>query len=217
MQPARNPVSEAFDMPSSELPDGHLIAALDQRDEVMATPWRVQQQWVTAIHDVSEMTTPTTMHTSGIRIIAIAPGSGPNGQTAIPAILGDAGMNRTMTMLRVLVVEDDALIGELLAEMLVDMGHDVCAVEMTEAGAVAAAIRCRPDLMIVDVQLGDGNGVDAVTTIHRSGPVPHVFVSGDISKVKLPWPSSVIIQKPYREADLARVIRRALDAPPALT
>jgi len=118
-----------------------------------------------------------------------------------------------LTALRVLVVEDDALIGMLLAEMLTGMGHDVCAVEVTEADAVTAAARCRPDLMIVDVRLGDGSGVDAVAEIHRTGPVPHVFVSGDISNVKALQPGAVIIQKPYREADLARVIRRALDSP----
>jgi DNA-binding NtrC family response regulator len=118
-----------------------------------------------------------------------------------------------LTALRVLVVEDDALIGMLLAEMLAGMGHNVCAIEATEADAVTAAARWRPDLMIVDVRLGDGSGVDAVTEIHRTGPVPHVFVSGDITAVKALRPNAVMIQKPYRESDLARVIQRALDAP----
>jgi two-component system, response regulator PdtaR len=118
-----------------------------------------------------------------------------------------------LTALRVLVVEDDALIGVLLAEMLAGMGHHVCGIEATEADAVSAAARHRPDLMIVDVRLGDGSGVDAVAEIHRSGPVPHVFVSGNIANVKALRPGAVIIQKPYRESDLARVIRRALDAP----
>ena len=118
-----------------------------------------------------------------------------------------------MTALRVLVVEDDALIGMLLAEMLAGMGHKVCGIEATEADAVSAAARHRPDLMIVDVQLGDGSGVDAVAEIHRSGPIPHVFVSGNIANVKALQPGAVIIQKPYRESDLARVIQRALDAP----
>jgi two-component system, response regulator PdtaR len=118
-----------------------------------------------------------------------------------------------LSALRVLVVEDDAMIGMLLAEMLVGMGHNVCAIEATAADAVTAAARWRPDLMIVDVRLGDGSGVDAVTEIHRTGPVPHVFVSGDITAVKALRPNAVMIQKPYRESDLARVIQRALDAP----
>jgi CheY-like chemotaxis protein len=39
-----------------------------------------------------------------------------------------------MKALRVLVVEDNAIIGMLLAEMLAEMGHDVCGLETTEAG-----------------------------------------------------------------------------------
>jgi CheY-like chemotaxis protein len=117
-----------------------------------------------------------------------------------------------MTTLRVMVVEDDAMIGVLLAEMLEGMGYDVCAVEASEADAVIAEARWRPDLMIVDVHLGEGSGVTAVDRIHRVRPVPYVFVTGDISRIRALRPNSVSIQKPYRELDLARVIQRALDA-----
>jgi CheY-like chemotaxis protein len=115
-----------------------------------------------------------------------------------------------MTALRVLVVEDDTIIGLLLAEMLEEMGYDVCAIESTEATAVAAAARCKPDLMIVDVQLGHGSGVVAVEEMLRSGPIPHVFVSGDRTRLQALRSSAVVIQKPFREADLVRAIQRAL-------
>jgi len=75
-----------------------------------------------------------------------------------------------MDPLNVLVVEDDAMIAELLAEVIADLGHVVCGIEATEEGAVAAAARCKPDLMIVDAQLGLGSGVDAVETITRGAP-----------------------------------------------
>lgn len=111
---------------------------------------------------------------------------------------------------RVLVVEDDAMIGVLLGEMLEGMGYDVCGIEATETDAVTAAARYRPDLMIVDVQLGDGSGVSAIDTIQRAMPVPHVFVSGDIARLRALKPGSIAIQKPYRESELALVIQRAL-------
>ncbi len=125
---------------------------------------------------------------------------------------GAGSRTEAATAMRVLVVEDDAIIGTLLAEMLAGMGHDVCAIEATEADAVSAAARCKPDLMIVDVGLGEGSGVSAVETIYRTGPVPHVFVSGAISGLQALRPGSIFIRKPYREADLARVIQQALDA-----
>jgi two-component system, response regulator PdtaR len=119
---------------------------------------------------------------------------------------------KTMKSLCVLVVEDNALIGMLLADMLGEMGHRVCAIEATEAHAVTAAGRYKPDLMIVDVQLGDGNGVSAVAEILRTGSIPHLFVSGDISRAKALRSDVIVIQKPFRESDLARAIQRALDA-----
>lgn len=117
-----------------------------------------------------------------------------------------------MKALRVLVVDDDAMIAMLLADMIAEMGCDVCAIEATEAGAVAAALRCRPDLMIIDARLGDESGVSAVEEILRTGFVPHVFISGDISAVQALRPGAVAILKPFSESDLVRAIQRALGA-----
>jgi DNA-binding response OmpR family regulator len=120
-----------------------------------------------------------------------------------------------MTALRVLLVEDDAMIGELLSDMLRDMGHDVCALETTEANAIAAAARCKPDLMIVDAQLSDGSGISAVETILRTGFVPHLFMSGNSAKVVAQRPGAVVLEKPFHEAAFIGAIRRALGAIPA--
>ena len=113
-----------------------------------------------------------------------------------------------MTPLCVLVVEDDAMIGPLLAETLTGLGYEVCGIEATEAGAVAAAARHRPDLMVVDVKLADGSGIAAVERITRTGPVPHVFMSGLARQAAVP--GEVLLTKPFREADLVRAIGRAL-------
>ena len=117
-----------------------------------------------------------------------------------------------MKALRILLIEDDAMIAMLLADMFATMGCDVCAIEATEAGAVAAAVRCRPDLMIVDARLGDESGVSAVEEILRTGFVPHVFISGDISTIRALKPGAVAILKPFDESDLVRAIQRALGA-----
>ncbi len=115
--------------------------------------------------------------------------------------------------LRILIVEDDELIGVMLAEMLDDLGYAVCAVETTEADAVNAASHHRPDLMIVDARLGAaGCGVSAVEEILRNGFVPHVFMSGNILRVKALRPRAVTLQKPFRKAELTRAIEHALDA-----
>jgi two-component system, response regulator PdtaR len=113
--------------------------------------------------------------------------------------------------LQVMVVEDEAINAMLLAEVLEGMGHEVCAIEATESDAVRSAARWRPDLMIVDATLSEGNGISAVATILRSRHIPHLFVSGDISRVAALRPEAVMLQKPFRVADLACAIQQALD------
>jgi DNA-binding response OmpR family regulator len=117
-----------------------------------------------------------------------------------------------MKALRILIVEDDALIGTLLAELLARMGHDVCGIEANEADAVAAAVRHRPHLMIVDARLGEESGISAVDEILGGGPVPHIFITGDTAMLETLRPGAVVIQKPFRETELARAMQRALGA-----
>jgi CheY-like chemotaxis protein len=119
-----------------------------------------------------------------------------------------------MKALRVLVIEDNALIAMLLSELLVGMGHDVCGTAATEAEAIMDATRYRPDLMIVDAGLGRGSGVSAVEEILRAGPLAHLFISGDAGRVQRRKPDAVVVQKPFRETELARAIDMALAAAP---
>jgi two-component system, response regulator PdtaR len=81
--------------------------------------------------------------------------------------------------LRILLVEDEAILALAFVGVLEDMGHIVCAIEFTEAAAVSAALRLKPDLMIVDAGLGEGDGVIAVDAILQSFYIPHIFISGD--------------------------------------
>lgn len=115
-----------------------------------------------------------------------------------------------MKPLSVLLVEDEFLIAMLITQVLEDMGHTICATESTEAGAVAAAARYDPDIMIVDARLRDGSGISAMTKILLTRQVPHVFVSGDVSGVRALRPDAVVIQKPFFASDLARAMQLAL-------
>jgi len=119
-----------------------------------------------------------------------------------------------MQVLRVLVIEDDALIAMLLSQLLAGMGYEVCATAASEAEAVSAATRLGPDLMIADARLSQGSGVSAVEEILRAGPIAHVFVSGDAEMVRARKPDAVVVRKPFGEAELAEAIDLALAATP---
>jgi two-component system, response regulator PdtaR len=126
---------------------------------------------------------------------------------------GASGMVRASGTLRVLIVEDEAMIAMLLAEVLREMGHEVCATAPTEDAAVAAAFRHKPDLMIVDEWLRQGSGISAVAEINCSGYIPHIFVTGDPLIGRLLSPGTIAIQKPFTISELVKAVKNALAAP----
>ncbi len=82
------------------------------------------------------------------------------------------------TKARVLIIEDEAVIAMDLSDLITAAGHDVCAMETTASGAVAAAKRERPDLVLADIQLADNSsGIDAVKEILASFSVPVIFIT----------------------------------------
>jgi CheY-like chemotaxis protein len=115
-----------------------------------------------------------------------------------------------MEKLRVLVVEDDVLVGQLLAEMLTAMGHRVEAVVTTQDEAVRAADHHRPDIIVVDENLRIGSGSAAMTQILSRGFVPHVFMTGGSPHARLT--SAAFLAKPFFENDLRRAMQAALMA-----
>jgi two-component system, response regulator PdtaR len=121
-----------------------------------------------------------------------------------------AETQRTTNAQRVLIVEDEAMIAMLLAEVLTELGHEICATEATEAGAIAAAAQHHPDLMIVDEWLRQGSGISAVEKIIRSGFIPHIFVTGDSLNDRMLNPGAVVLQKPFILSELVWAIKSAL-------
>ena len=122
-----------------------------------------------------------------------------------------------MQKLSILVVEDEAIIGMLLTEVLNGMGHEVIAVVGTEAAAVTIAAEYKPDLLIVDAGLSSGNGLSAVDTILATRAVPYFFTTGNALKVRLLKPDAIILEKPFYEADLADAIELALSLSVSVT
>jgi CheY-like chemotaxis protein len=118
-----------------------------------------------------------------------------------------------MKNLRVEIIEDDGLVALLLATLLEQMGHEVCATASTEAAAIEAAHRCEPDLLIADARLRFGSGISAVEEILRTrGRMPCVFVSGDTAGITARLPAAITLRKPFAQAALAKAIESALEA-----
>ncbi len=79
-------------------------------------------------------------------------------------------------MTRLLVVDDEATVRELLSATLRFAGFEVTSAA-TATEAVAAALAEPPDLVLLDVMLPDMDGFEVVRRLRERGPVPVLFLT----------------------------------------
>ncbi|MBB4363527.1 DNA-binding response OmpR family regulator [Bradyrhizobium sp. CIR18] len=117
---------------------------------------------------------------------------------------------------RVLVVEDEALIASFVEDALSDGGFEACSVHSGEEAMSTfrdGRERCRA--LLTDVNLGDGiSGWELARQIREITPgFPVVYMT---SASAPDWKSkgvdgSVLIQKPFAPAQLAAAVSQLLD------
>jgi len=111
--------------------------------------------------------------------------------------------------LRVLLVEDDALIRMSTAEMLTDLGHTVTEAENGTA-ALSFLEQARFDVMLTDVSLpGMAGDALAAVAVARQPGLAVIFASGydRIPNRDAALKGAVLLQKPYDETALADALR----------
>lgn len=129
------------------------------------------------------------------------------------------------TPLKLLVIEDEALVAMLVEDALTLHGHRVIGIADTVAAAMALADEERPDLALCDVKLADGDsGLTAAQLLADRG-IPCVFLSGNCPE-RGGHPLVIgCIAKPFRAGSLGAAVRaahltaigqRPSDPPPAL-
>jgi DNA-binding NarL/FixJ family response regulator len=94
-----------------------------------------------------------------------------NGSDALPSVA-------TIRPLRIVVVDDHVFMRDLITGMLQrqDGSYEVLASVGSAAEAVEAVAEHVPDLLILDINLPDRSGVDAVPDIQRASPRTHVLL-----------------------------------------
>ena len=108
---------------------------------------------------------------------------------------------------RILVVEDEMLIGMLLEDMLGDLGHEVAAIVPRLKEALAAVERESFDLAILDVHLHGGSAFPVAEALIAKS-VPFIFATG-YGERGLPesYRGRPVLQKPFAKDDLERVLK----------
>jgi response regulator NasT len=122
-------------------------------------------------------------------------------------------------IIRVLVADDMVDDRSLIAEVLRTLGHDVVALATSGDEAVARARETNPDVVLLDVRMPDGSGIDAANRLRTAMPdVAVVLYTGDatmdLSEVGLEESSALaVLPKPAApnalDASLRLAVRRA--------
>jgi len=89
-------------------------------------------------------------------------------------------MTETVSSIRVLIAEDDDNARSLLIDLLGTLGHTVVAEVSSGREAIERAKDVLPDVVLLDVHMPDGSGIEAAERITQSIPgVAVVLFSGD--------------------------------------
>jgi CheY-like chemotaxis protein len=118
----------------------------------------------------------------------------------------------------VLLVEDEAAVGDMVEAMLVDLGHDVLRAEAAAPALVILARREPIDLMLTDLIMPGGKtGVELAHEAVALRPgLPVILTSGYTGETlgeaaEAPWP---LLRKPYTSDTLAALIEAAIGRAP---
>lgn len=108
--------------------------------------------------------------------------------------------------LRVLVVEDEMMVSMLIEDMLTDLGCSVIGPASRLDEAIELATTAELDCAVLDVNLG-GQPIFPLADLLRERGRPFAFATGygdaglrDVDR------GTPVLQKPFREGDLARVL-----------
>ncbi|MGJ3244955.1 MAG: ATP-binding protein [Elainellaceae cyanobacterium] len=117
---------------------------------------------------------------------------------------------------RILIVEDEAITAEVIAEQLESLGYFVAEVVASGSDAIAQAAATQPDLVLMDIRLegGDIDGVMAATQIREQFEIPVIYLTAHsdratLERAKVTEPYGYIL-KPFNERSLRVAIETAL-------
>jgi CheY-like chemotaxis protein len=120
-----------------------------------------------------------------------------------------------MSRTRILVVEDEGIIGKDIERALKQMMYEVCARVMTGADAIAKARELKPDLVLMDIVLKAGmDGIDAADVIRQEMDIPVIYLTAYTDQEKIDRASVTeafaYIVKPFEDRELHSNIQLAL-------
>ena len=115
------------------------------------------------------------------------------------------------TTVKILVVEDEMIIGAKISMLLTQLGYEVTAIIPRGEEAVMHVEENQPDIVLLDINLkGNIDGIETATLIHKIADIPVIYLTantddGTFNRAKSTRPYA-FISKPFKQLDLQRAI-----------
>jgi DNA-binding response OmpR family regulator len=108
---------------------------------------------------------------------------------------------------RVLLLEDEALIASLLADWLAELGHEVVGPVASAEAALTAVDSSAIEAAVLDLHVRDGDSCGVASRL-RSGGIPFAFASG-AGREGLPeaFRDGPVLSKPFDFEELEGLVR----------
>lgn len=120
-------------------------------------------------------------------------------------------MNSNREPLKILIVEDELIIGAHISSVLQEVGHQVIDV-VTKGEKVPGVIASQSvDLILMDIQLaGQLDGIETAKIINETAKIPVIFLTSNVDnktfeKSKEAFPHA-FLSKPFKANELTRTI-----------
>lgn len=114
----------------------------------------------------------------------------------------------------ILIVEDEPLIAEDIADLCQLNGYSVCGVSYRAAEALHLISTCKPNLVLLDINLQDSmNGLEIARVLREKHAIPFIFLTSysdktTLAKAKDTTPLAYIV-KPFNKEQLYSTIEIA--------
>jgi len=114
-------------------------------------------------------------------------------------------------LIKILVVEDEMIIGAKISLQLTSLGYEVTGILPRGEEAIIHVEENRPDIVLLDINLkGKLNGIETALQIQKLADIPIIYLTANsdeatFNKAKASRPYA-FISKPYKQLDLQRAI-----------
>ena len=120
-----------------------------------------------------------------------------------------------MAKINIMIVEDEFIIANDLAMMLERLGYFVCGIAKNYQKAVAILEEQKPDLIMLDINLGAGpDGFELARHIGSEYKIPFIFATSysdqkTVLEAKISLPNGYLL-KPFSQEDIYVAVEMAL-------